>query len=58
MAPHPEHDAGKIYQAADAFRANYLLRDVSSAFDGAPVVRPFGGQTFWTASAGPPWPPR
>lgn len=40
MARHTEHDTSKIYQVAEAFRANCLLRDGSLLFDGAFVWRP------------------
>jgi len=40
MARHTEHDTIKIFQVAEAFRANCLLRDGSLLFDGASVLRP------------------
>lgn len=40
MARFSEHDTSKIYEAADAFRANCLLRDGSLLFDNASVWRP------------------
>ncbi len=40
MARHTEHDTIKIFQVAEAFRANCLLRDGSLLFDGASVWRP------------------
>ena len=40
MARYSEHDTSKIYQAADAFRANCLLRDGSLLFSDASVWRP------------------
>lgn len=40
MARYSEHDTSKIYQAAESFRANCLLRDGSLLFGNAPVWRP------------------
>lgn len=40
MARFSEHDTNKIYQAADAFRANCLLSDGSLVFEGVSVWRP------------------
>lgn len=40
MARFTETDTTKIYQAANAFRANCLLADGSLLFDGVPVWRP------------------
>lgn len=40
MARYSEHDTSKIYQAADAFRANCLLRDGSLLVADASVWRP------------------
>lgn len=39
MARYSEHDTTKIYQAADAFRANCLLRDGSLLFENTSVWR-------------------
>ncbi len=39
MARFSEHDTSKIYQAADAYRANCLLRDGSLLFSDASVWR-------------------
>lgn len=39
MARYSEHDTGKIYEAAQAFRDNCLLRDGSLVFDGATLWR-------------------
>jgi 5-methylcytosine-specific restriction enzyme B len=39
MARYSEHDTSKIYQTAEAFRANCLLHDGSLLFDGASVWR-------------------
>ncbi|AOS78336.1 hypothetical protein Q5W_04810 [Hydrogenophaga sp. PBC] len=39
MARYSERDTSKIYQAAEGFRANCLLRDGSLLFDGASVWR-------------------
>jgi 5-methylcytosine-specific restriction protein B len=40
MARHTEHNTSKIYQVAEAFRANCLLHDGSLLFEGASVWRP------------------
>ncbi len=40
MALYSEHDTTKIYQAADAFRANCLLSDGSLLFADVSVWRP------------------
>lgn len=40
MARHTEHDTSRIYQVADAFRANCLLQDGSLLFEGSSVWRP------------------
>lgn len=40
MARYSEHDTSKIYQAADAYRANCLLRDGSLLFSDASVWHP------------------
>jgi len=40
MARYTEHDTSKIYQVAEAFRTNCLLRDGSLLFEGASVWRP------------------
>jgi 5-methylcytosine-specific restriction protein B len=40
MARHTEHDTSRIYQVADAFRANCLLHDGSLLFEGSSVWRP------------------
>lgn len=39
MAHYSEHDSSKIYQAADAFRTNCLLRDGSLVFNGVSLWR-------------------
>ena len=40
MARYSEHDTSRIYEAADAFRNNCLLRDGSLLFDEASLWRP------------------
>lgn len=40
MARYSEHDTSKIYQAAESFRVNCLLRDGSLLFGDAAVWRP------------------
>lgn len=40
MARYSEHDTSRIYEAADAFRNNYLLRDGSLLFEQASLWRP------------------
>jgi len=39
MARYSEHDTDKIYQVAQSFRDNCLLRDGSLLFDGATLWR-------------------
>jgi 5-methylcytosine-specific restriction protein B len=39
MARHAEHNTGRIYLVAEAFRANCLLRDGFLLFEDSPVWR-------------------
>lgn len=54
MARYSEHDTNKIYQAADVFRANCLLRDGSLLFDETSIWQPGTLQRIHTAFVATP----
>jgi 5-methylcytosine-specific restriction protein B len=54
LARYSEHDTSRIFQAADAFRANCPLRDGSQLFGETSVLRPDVLDRIHTAFAATP----